>query len=337
MAMTRAIDKGEAYGVVIRLMQLRDLLRTGPRDFRAVAEELPGTYDDGEAGKRRFRRDVHNLGALGYAVERTGRPARWLISGGPSFVSDEDVEAMAHVRDAFATGHPQAPAVQRWLQKLSGQLSDGQAKRWRRRPALRVPLRPAIDYTASSSLIEWLETAIDKQQQIAFLYRAPTSATLVPHRRLDPYEIEYTDRHFYLLAFDYDRGTTLTFRVDRIVQDRAERSPELLRSHQQPRHEPKPIHFTYRLPAALADSGVSERFTIHAVHKDEQYVIIEASDPSEFKIVRVLLGYGESALLLDGPPSLVQRMREKVALMSRQYGLLPTGSTQVDEEQRNDI
>ena len=180
------------YGVVRRLRKLCAVLREGPYDFRTITEKMPGNYDDGPSGQRRFRRDVPNLRALGYTVDRVGRPARWYVSAGPSFVSDEDVQAMIHVRDAFAGGHPQAPAVQRWLQKLTSQISGAQAKLWQRRPALRVPLEPAIDYSDCTALIEWLEEAIGKQQQIRFLYRSPTSPTPVLHRKLDPYQIDYT-------------------------------------------------------------------------------------------------------------------------------------------------
>jgi len=52
---------------------------------------------------------------------------------------------------------------------------------------------------------------------------------------------------------------------------------------------------------------------------DEQYVTIQASDTSEFRIVRTLLSYGEHALLLDGPPSLLERMRNSVKLLCEQY------------------
>ena len=105
----------------------------------------------------------------------------------------------------------------------------------------------------------------------------------------------------------------------RILQN--EQSPELLRDRQQLRREGKPIHFTYRLPASFADGGVSERFTIEAVRYEGEYVIVEASDTSEFHIIRTLLGYGEHALLLDGPSTLVQKMHEAVMQMGKNYGL----------------
>lgn len=309
----------EGYGVIQRLMELRNLLLGDPQSLQDIVSHFPGTYLE-ESGKRRLRRDLQNLGVLGYTLQRSGRPVRWQITAGPCLLADEDVDALVHVRDAFAEGHPHALAVQRCLDKLTTNLSPEQSKRWRRRPALRVPLKPAIDYDHCAWLIQWLEAAIGKRQQIAFWYRPTTRDTQVWHAHLDPYEIEFTDGHFYLLAFEHEYGTFPVFRIDRIVQDNARRSPELLPSMQLPRRERKPIHFTYRLPAAFADSGVSEHFTIHAIHRDEQYVTVEASDPSEFKIVRVLLAYGENALLLSGPTTLMERMREKVRLTAEQYG-----------------
>src|SRR5262249_40647461 len=129
----------------------------------------------------------------------------------------------------------------------------------------------------------------------------------------------YTDRHFYLIAFNYRYGSILPFRIDRIVQDTQQDSPHIFNSSQQPRRKQRPIIFTYRLPTSFADGGVSERFTILSSSMDEQYVTIQASDTSEFRIVRTLLGYGEHALLLDGPPSLSERMRNSVKLLCEQY------------------
>ncbi len=49
-------------------------------------------------------------------------------------------------------------------------------------------------------------------------------------------------------------------------------------------------------------------------------MIVEASDPSEFRIIRTLLSYGEHAVLLDGPPTLMEKMRQTVAQMAANYG-----------------
>lgn len=318
--MTTTIDtSADIYAVIGRLMRLRDLLSDGSQDAPSILTHLSDNYTSDVHGKRQLRRDLHNLSALGYSIKRHLRPLRWSIEAGSHLLSDDDVQALLHIREAFTENHPLAPLITRLLIRLTVDLSDNQRALWQRQPALRAPLNPAIDYRDCADLIRWLEAAISQRRQITFLYRARGQSEPIRHERLDPYEIEYTDRHFYLVAFNYRYGSILLFRIDRIVQDKQQDSPRMLNSSQQPRRKQKPIAFTYRLPASFADGGVSERFTILAIKTDAQYVTIEASDTSEFRIVRTLLGYGEHALLLDGPPSLLERMRGSVKLMCRNY------------------
>lgn len=309
----------DIYAVIGRLMRLRDLLSAGFQDAPGVLAHLPEDYADDTNGKRQLRRDLHNLEALGYSVKRHLRPLRWSIEAGSHLLSDDDVHALLHIREAFTENHPLAALVTQLLARLTSDLSDTQRALWQRQPTLHAPLNPAIDYRDCADLIRWLEAAISQRRQITFLYRARGQSEPMRHERLDPYAIEYTDRHFYLVAFSYRYGSVLLFRIDRIVQDTQHDSPRMLNSSQQPRRRPKPIVFTYRLPVSFADGGVSERFTILSTKVDAQYITIEASDTSEFRIVRTLLGYGEHALLLDGPPSLMERMREAVNLMYTNY------------------
>jgi predicted DNA-binding transcriptional regulator YafY len=319
---TTSIDmSADVYAVVVRLVRLRDLLSRGPQDAPGILAHLPEDYPNNANGKRQLRRDLQNLEALGYSVKRHLRPLRWSIEAGVHLLSDDDIYTLIHIRDAFSDHHPLASSITRLLTRLTGNLSDTQRMLWQRQPALRAPLRPAIDYGDCADLIRLLETAITQRRQITFLYRARGQSEPIRHERLDPYEIEYTDRHFYLIAFNYRYGSILYFRIDRILQDKLQDSPHVLTSSQQPRRKPKPIFFTYRLPASFADGGVSERFTILSAETKGQYVIIQASDTSEFRIVRTLLGYGEHARLLDGPPSLMERMRDAVKAMAQNYGL----------------
>lgn len=314
-------DEQDVYAVVRRLLELRDWLRAGPYDYASIVAHMPADYADDNNGKRQLRRDLKNLEALGYTIKRHQRPLRWSLDSNTHLLSDEDVQVLIHIREAFSEKHPLAPSIAQLLKQLTNQLSDQQRLVWQRQPTLRAPLNPAIDYHDCADLIRFLESAISQRRQITFLYRARGQSGSMRHERLDPYEIEYTDRHFYLVAFNYRYGSILLFRIDRIVQDKQQDSPRMLNSSQQPRRRQKPIVFTYRLPASFADGGVSERFTILSSKIDQQYVTVEASDTSEFRIVRTLLGYGEHAVLLDGPPSLLERMRGAVKLMAKNYSI----------------
>jgi predicted DNA-binding transcriptional regulator YafY len=312
----------EVYAVVERLMRLRDLLHTRSHTMGEIITDMPADYTDDATGHRRIRRDIRNLTALGYHVQRQQRPPRWSITAGPHTLADDDVRALIAIREAFTDHHPLASAVTSLLATLTRHLTTEQQKLWQRRPVFRTPLNPALDYRDYAEVIDLLERAMLQNRQVSFWYRARGRDEAVHHPRLDPYEIEYTDRQFYLIAFSYRYGTILSFRLNRIVYTPEHHAPALLPDSQQPRRQRQSIMFTYRLPASFADGGVSERFTIHSVQTDEQYVTIEASDSSEFRIIRTLLGYGEHALLLDGPPTLLDRMRTTVARMSKQYAVL---------------
>jgi predicted DNA-binding transcriptional regulator YafY len=310
----------DGYNVIDRLMRLRDLLRDAPRDMETILTRMERDYPATESGKRRLRRDLRNLEMMGFHVERLSQPLRWVLTNGPHILSDAEVDALTHIREMFAAGHPLSPIIHRLLTRFTDQLPERQHTRWQRRPALRAHLTPAIDYSACGELLRWLETAITDHKQVAFLYRARGSSEETYHTPLDPYDIEYTDRHFYLMAYSHQLRNVLMFRLDRIVQDTTRRSPERLPTRQPPPQERRPICFSYRLPASFADGGVSERFATHAVRHEGDFVIVEASDHSEFRIIRTLLGYGEHAVLLDGPPVLMEKMRQAVLLTAANYG-----------------
>lgn len=313
----------DIYEVVERLMQLRDLLYEGLQDKATILQRLSRFYTDDPNGQRKLRRDLQNLTFLGYRVEEhtQPRPKRWMITAGPNALSDRHVKALAYIREAFSGQHPFAREVHDLIEILTTQLTVKQQQIWQQRPAVRIPLTPVTDYREQTELLHWLETAITERRQIGLHYRPRGKDAPTWHPRLDPYEIEFVDRQFYLVAFSYRFNTILNLRISRIIQDPALPSPTLLNDIQPLRRERKPILFTYRLPKSFADGGVSERFTIHAVHMDAQYVTIEASDTSEFRIVKILLGYGEHALLIDGPTSLLERMRQAVTQMAMQYGV----------------
>ena len=310
----------DGYAVVDRLMRLRDLLRVAPQNMNGILTWMETDYPTGESGKRQVRRDLRNLELMGYRIERLSQPLRWALSGGQHMLSDADVDALAYIREMFSSGHPLSPTIHNMLTRLTDHLPERQRSRWQRRLPLRVQLTPAIDYSMCDELLRWLDAAINDRAQIEFLYRARGSGKAMRYVRLDPYDIEYTDRHFYLIAFSHQFRNVLMFRLDRIVQDPAQRSPERLHTRQPPRYERRPIRFTYRLPASFADGGVSERFRTHSVRPEGDFVIVEASDPSEFRIIRTLLSYGEHAVLLDGPPTLMEKMRQTVAQMAANYG-----------------
>lgn len=295
-------------------MRLCALLRAEAVDMAEIAQKLPNDYQHDESGKRKMRRDMQSLERLGYQIQRTGRPPRFFIEAGMHILSDDEVATLAMLRDMFGNYHPLSAPVQQLLDNLTSNLSEKQYKLWGVRRALRASLNPVLDYSGCEELMRWLSYAIQNNRQIGFSYRSKSSKNARWYPRLDPYDIEYYDRQYYLVAYNYEQQDFSTFRLNRI-----EGLPKLLSTPQPPRREMKRVHFVYRLPASFADGGVSERFTIHEVKHDGEWVWISASDTSEFRIMRILLSYGEHVMLVDGPPTLMERMQETVARMGALY------------------
>jgi predicted DNA-binding transcriptional regulator YafY len=309
----------EPYALVGRLIRLRNLLRYDYYTPERIVAHLADDYTVAPASQRQLRRDLQSLRALGYHVERRLRPLRWQIRAGPTFLNDEEVATLRAIQAAFTEYHPLTVSVQRLIARLTQQLSPAQQQIWQREVGAHLTLAPVIDYSPHADLIRWLAETIQQGRQVAFAYRSQGSSIPTEHPRVDLYGLEFSDGHVYVQGFSYRFGNVLTFRVDRIVQDPARPSPERLPNMQQPRRGRPLIHFTYRLAATLAADGVSERFTIHAVRPDGDWVLVEASDTSEFRIVRVLLSYGERAQLIAGPPSLLERMRTSVTALAQLY------------------
>lgn len=314
-------ESSDGYKVIDRLIRLRDLLRDAPRSMDSILTHMEEDYSSTDSGKRQLRRDIRNMEMMGFRVERLTGPLRFVVTDGPHILAERDIDALSYIREMFADGHPLSSVINGMLNRLTHELPERQRKQWLRRPALRAHLTPAIDYSACGDLLQWLEKAIQDRTQIGFVYQARGNREAIRHAPLDPYDIEYVDRHFYLVAYSHQSRNVLHFRLDRIIQDTGRRSPERLPTRQLPRQERRPIHFTYCLPASFAHSGVSERFTTHSVRRDGEVVIVEASDPSDFRIIRTLLGYGEHAILLDGPPDLLEKMCQTVNQMAANYGV----------------
>ena len=90
---------------------------------------------------------------------------------------------------------------------------------------------------------------------MAFTYLpgGQTRATL--HRKVEPYEIEFYERHLYLVAYTHTSRQTLDFRIDRIQGDTfvsLERLPPGIE------HARRPIAFRYR-QMLRPDTDIEER------------------------------------------------------------------------------
>jgi hypothetical protein len=136
-------------------------------------------------------------------------------------IYDEVREPQTHlvILKAFGDRHPQAADMHRLLERLTSQLGETDRRTYQRRQVLRAPVQPAIDYTPYSALIADLEDAIGKRQLVSFAYYPGGGAPAPLHRKVEPYEIEFYERHFYLVAYTRNNRQMLDFRVDRIQSE----------------------------------------------------------------------------------------------------------------------
>ena len=292
------------YRLIPRLVKTLQALQRQPATARKLCEMI--ALDDqppGESDQRRAIRDIQALRQLGFQIEESDKkPATFTLRSWPMPpLSDEEVRALALIRETFGGLVPHAGAMQQLLARLTASLPDQQRRVYLRPPALRVPLRTAIDYGPYEKLMLWLEERINHRHQIAFDYQSVASKSVVRHDPLDPYEIEYFHNHFYLIAYSYRWGHTQEFRIDRIVEN--ENSPKQLPTLIPGPRQPRRITFTYRLPARFVEHGVSERFNILGCSiKDEpdgEWAYIKAQGRSDFWIIRTLLAYGENAVIVE--------------------------------------
>jgi predicted DNA-binding transcriptional regulator YafY len=312
---------------LLRFSALIAALRDGPLDRPTLLARLGDTYPRTASARPMVDRDIKQLAELGTVIEisRTRPPIYTLRGGTPTF-DEAQLRILALIRDTFGDRHPQAVQVRALLERLTGQLTEHERRMYQRRQASRAPVQPAIDYTPYAPLIASLEDAISKRQMISFAYHPGGQARATLHDKVEPYELEFYERHFYLIAYTSNSRQVLDFRVDRIQTETftlLERLPPGME------HARRPITFRYRLAAVLARGEISQRFEDQRVVErlPNGDVIIEAAGRSDFFIVRTLLRYAGNAELLE-PVWLREQMAEEV----RKLALLYDEPAQRDED-----
>jgi predicted DNA-binding transcriptional regulator YafY len=307
--------RSQSTDLVTRLAALIAALRDGPLPRPALLARLGAAYPAGDSARRMIDRDRDYLATLGIAIERSAtRPPVYTLRGGTPAYTHEDLRALALIRDSVGPGHPQAPQLAALLEQLTADLSLSQRTIYTARQAAQAPLQPAIDYTHFAATIALLERAISAHQLVGFVYRNSRNQQR-HHERVESHEIEFYDRHFYLVGYAYQWKQFFDYRIDRLsaLQLLDTVPPHLL-------HERELIPFRYRLAAELAQHEISQRFPEQRIVERcaNGDAIIEAAGRSDFFIIQTLLRYRSNAELLD-PPWLRAKMRAEIARLRELY------------------
>lgn len=306
---------------LFRVTALLGALREGPLARPELFVRLAGAYPPGDSLRRMVDRDIERLAELGIVITRSNtRPPVYALDGGTPVFSEQELRTLALVRDSFGARHPQCQQVRALLDRLTAGLTERERRSYQRRQALRAPVEPAIDYSAYAPLFDELNAAIHARRRLSFLYRPLHRPQPTRHDLVEPLEIEYYDRHFYLVAYTSNGRQVFDFRIDRIRYDETFRRldylpPELL-------HARSLITFRYRLAAALARGEISQRFERQRVAETlpNGDVVIEAEGRSDFFIIQTLLRYRSNAELL-APDWLRAQMAKEVRKLAGVYGV----------------
>lgn len=198
-----------------RLLQVLALLETKPWwTGEELAERL-------EVTTRTVRRDLTRLRDLGYPIEAvTGPYGGYRLGAGghlpPLVLDDDEAVAVAVGLRAAAGGEGSGMegAALSALTKLDRVLPPRLRERVNAVRAVTVDLRrrdmPAVDADA----LVTLALACRRPERLKFAYS--DAAGRPSDRFVEPYRLVFTDRRWYLVAYDKDRLAWRSFRVDRM-------------------------------------------------------------------------------------------------------------------------
>ncbi|SDJ95159.1 helix-turn-helix transcriptional regulator [Streptomyces indicus] len=292
-----------------RLLKLLSLLQAH-REWSgaALADRLGVT-------PRTVRRDIDRLRELGYPVNASpGTGGGYQLGVGaempPLLLDDEEAVAVAvGLRTAAGQGIEGIGETSvRALAKLEQVLPTRLRRRVSTLNAFTVPmLRTAQASAVDPAVLTELAGVCRDAERLRFEYRDHSGATT--RRTVEPHRLVCTERRWYLVAWDVDRGDWRTFRADRIT--------------------PKPPHgprFAQRRPpaddlAAYVSQGVSNRaYDAHATIR--LHTSIEEAAQTVSPSAGVLDAETESTCILHTGAASLDVMVIHVMLMGYEFEVL---------------
>jgi predicted DNA-binding transcriptional regulator YafY len=198
----------------VRLLRVLALLQA-QREWTgaALAERLDVTT-------RTVRADIDRLRQLGYRVRSTtGSGGGYRLEAGnalpPLLIDDEEAVAVAVGLRAAASGS--VAGIEEASLRALAKLEQTMPSRLRHRiDVLRSATASAAGTgpTVDAAVLTAIAEAVHRNEQLRFDYRDRAGEDT--RRRAEPHRLVYTDRRWYLLAWDVDRDDWRTYRADRI-------------------------------------------------------------------------------------------------------------------------
>lgn len=198
-----------------RLLSMLAMLGTRPSwTSGELAERL-------EITERTVRRDITELRNLGYPVHAApGAGGGYQLGAGgkvpPLLLDDDEAVAVAIGLSAMvgAGSMDLAQGAVSALSKLGRVLPPRLRERVAALQRVTLALRRTEIPDADIDLLVRIAVACERPERLRFDYRDASDTT--SHRHVEPYRLVFTDRRWYLVAFDTGRRAWRTFRVDRM-------------------------------------------------------------------------------------------------------------------------
>jgi predicted DNA-binding transcriptional regulator YafY len=177
-----------------------------------------------EVTERTLRRDIARLRDLGYPIAATTGPygGYELGAGGrlpPLVLDDDEAVAVAIALRTVAGGDGSSPAAAlSALTKLDQVLPVALREQVRALATVTIGLRRGNLPPVDVDMLVAVALACRRVETLRFDYRDANEA--FTSRHVEPYRVVYTDRQWYLVAFDRSRDDWRTFRVDRMSEPR---------------------------------------------------------------------------------------------------------------------
>src|SRR4051812_20089879 len=176
-----------------------------------------------EVPERTLRRDITRLRELGHPIDATTGPygGYQLGSGGrlpPLVLDDDEAVAVAMALRAVAGGGAsgEEPAALSALTKLDQVLPAPLRERVNALATVPLGLRPPALPPVDVDVLVAAALTCRNLEALRFDYCDANDA--VTSRHVQPYRVVYTERQWYLVAFDLTRDDWRTFRVDRMSE-----------------------------------------------------------------------------------------------------------------------
>jgi hypothetical protein len=243
-------------------------------------------------------------------------------------IDEDEARAFVTLQEGFIPGTPYADAVRRLLARWQWLFNERshqlvQRKRQRRARPILLPLSPVVDYSQHEQTILQLDRALEEGVYLSFAYTPLTQswdAEPILHERIEPYELEYRDGHWYFTAYVQELNTFLDYRVDRIRPGTVRPSDARDRFTPGMRKGPG-VKIAYWVSPMLArHASLSARLRDQHVtlSDNDQGAIVEGYARSTWWARRLLLSYGEHVKAL-APQELVEMMCWTTKAMSGLY------------------